>query len=40
MYSKIGNGLLQREIEHYKNIINYESLCEEVEEDMKKLGFI
>ena len=38
MYSQIGNGLLQREIEHFKKEINYDDLCKEVEEDMKNLG--
>lgn len=33
-----GQGLLQREIEHFKKVINFDALCKEVDEDMKRLG--
>lgn len=34
MYSISGIELLQREVEHYKKEINYDSICEEIREDM------
>lgn len=37
MYSLLGIELLQREIEHYKNIINYDGVVEEISQDMKRL---
>ena len=37
MYSFEGIELLQREIEHYKSIINYEKIVEEIQCDMKQL---
>ena len=39
MYSMLGIELLQREIEHFKETINYEGICQEIDEDMKRLGF-
>ena len=39
MYSMLGIELLQREIEHFKNVINYDQVCKEMDEDMKKYGF-
>ena len=38
MYSMLGIELLQREIEHFKNVINYDQVCKEIDEDMKKYG--
>ena len=38
MYSLNGIELLQREIEHYKKLIDYEAVCQEIDEDMKRLG--
>lgn len=38
MYSMLGIELLQREIEHFKETINYEGICQEIYEDMKRLG--
>lgn len=38
MYSWTGIELLQREIEHFKKVINYEDICKEIDRDMKKLG--
>ena len=38
MYSLLGIELLQREIEHYKNTINYDGVVEEISQDMKRLG--
>lgn len=38
MYSLFGIELLQREIEHFKNTINYDEVCKEIDEDMKKHG--
>lgn len=40
MYSRLGIELLQREIEHYKQIIDYDSVVLEIDEDMKRLGLI
>lgn len=37
-YSCLGIELLQREIEYFKKVINYEEVCKEVHEDMKRLG--
>ena len=37
-YSQEGVGLLQREIEYYKNLIGYDDLVKEVDEDMRRLG--
>ena len=39
MYSMLGIELLQREIEHFKETINYEGICQEIDEDMRRLGF-
>lgn len=36
MYSK-GKKLLQREIEHYKTLINYDAIVEEIDQDMERL---
>lgn len=38
MYSQLGIELLQREIDHYKKIINYDEIVEEINQDMKRLG--
>lgn len=38
MYSLNGIELLQREIEHYKKVIDYDAVCQEIDEDMKRLG--
>lgn len=38
MYTLSGIELLQREIEHFKNVINYDGVCQEISEDMKRLG--
>lgn len=38
MYSFEGVELLQREIEHYKNKINYNDVVEEINQDMRRLG--
>lgn len=38
MYSAKGIELLQREIEHYKNTINYDDIVEEIDQDMRRLG--
>ena len=38
MYSLLGIELLQREIEHYKKIINYDGVVEEISQDLKRLG--
>lgn len=38
MYTMPGIELLQREIEHYKKVINYDDLCKEISDDMKRLG--
>ena len=37
LYSTLGIELLQREIEHFKEVINYEDVCQEIDEDMKRL---
>ena len=37
IYSMLGIELLQREIEHFKKLINYEDICREIDEDMKRL---
>ena len=37
MYSMLGIELLQREIEHFKETINYEGICQEIDEDMKRM---
>lgn len=39
MYSMLGIELLQREIDHFKEVINYDDVCKEIDEDMKKYGF-
>ncbi len=36
LYASI--GVLQGEIEHYKQVINYDSICQEIDEDMKRKG--
>lgn len=38
-YSKMGIEYLQREISLFKKKINYDAICQEIEEDMKRLGF-
>lgn len=38
LYSALGIELLQREIEHFKEVINYKEVCQEIDEDMKRLG--
>ena len=35
---KAGLVLLQREIEHFKKVINYDDVCKEIDDDMKRLG--
>ncbi len=37
-YSFSGIELLQREIDHYKQIINYDGVVEEIDQDMRRLG--
>lgn len=39
MYSYSGIELLQREIEHFKKEIDYDAICQEIEEDMRRVGF-
>ena len=36
-YSHLGIELLQREIEHFKKVINYDDICKEIAEDMKRM---
>lgn len=38
MYANPRFNLLKREIEHYKELIHYDELYQEVEEDMKRVG--
>lgn len=38
MYSQLGIEWSQREIEHYKKVINYDAVVEEINQDMKRLG--
>ena len=38
MYAFEGIELLQREIEHYKKLINYDEVVKEIDEDMKRVG--
>lgn len=38
MYSNLGIELLQREIEYFKKVINYDDVCKEIDNDMKRLG--
>ncbi|MBR1416392.1 MAG: hypothetical protein IJ572_01050 [Bacilli bacterium] len=38
MYSHIGIELLQREVEHFKKVINYDDVYKEIDDDMKRLG--
>ena len=38
MYSTLGIELLQREIELFKKDIQYDDICREIDEDMKRLG--
>lgn len=38
MYSFLGIELLQREIEYFKKVINYDDICQEIDEDMKRMG--
>lgn len=38
MYTLDGIELLQREIEHYKKVIDYDGVCQEIDEDMKRMG--
>lgn len=35
MYSQLGIELLQREIEHYKKVINYDELSKEINNRVK-----
>lgn len=37
MYSHLGIELLQREIEHFKKVINYDKVCQEIDEDMRRM---
>ena len=37
MYSYLGIELLQREIEHFKKVINYDKVCQEIDEDMRRM---
>ena len=36
LYSYSEIGLLQREIKHFKNEIDYDDVCKEINEDMKR----
>ena len=38
MYAALGIELLQREIEHFKKEINYDAVCKEIDDDMKRMG--
>ena len=38
MYTMMGIELLQREIEVFKEKINYDKIVDEINEDMKKMG--
>ena len=38
MHSHLGIELLQREIEHFKEVINYDGVCQEIDEDMRRMG--
>ena len=38
MYSMLGIELLQREMEHFKEKINYDEVCREIDEDMRRYG--
>jgi len=38
IYSIPGIDLLQREIENYKKVINYDDVCQEINEDLKRMG--
>ena len=38
LYTMLGIELLQREIEHFKKVINYDGMCQEIDEDMRRLG--
>lgn len=40
MYTHLGGNLLKREIELYKQKIDYDSVCKEVKEDMLRLGMM
>lgn len=37
MYSHLGIELLQKEIEYFKKVINYDGVCQEIDEDMKRM---
>ena len=37
MYSQLGINFLQREIEHFKKVINYDGVCKEIDDDMKRV---
>ena len=37
MYSQLGINLLQREIEYFKKVINYDGVCKEIDDDMKRV---
>ena len=38
MYTMLGIELLQREIEQFKKVINYDEVCKEIDEDMRRRG--
>ena len=39
MYTLQGIELLQREIDHYKRVIDYDAVEKEIKEDMSSKGF-
>ena len=38
IYSMLGIELLQKEIEKYKELIDYNGVCKEIDDDMRRLG--
>ncbi len=38
MYSMLGLEALQKEIEYFKKVVNYDEVCKKVDEDMRRLG--
>lgn len=38
MYSALGIEMLQKEIEHFKKEINYDDICKEIDDNIKRLG--
>ena len=40
MYATLGIELLQKEIQYFKEKINYEELCQEIKNDMTRLGLL